>query len=389
MRNDIFSDILFYLLQSVKYCIMKILTFHFRKVKTGVLLIRNDNLGDFLISLPVFEQIAALVHSENKTVTTVVSSAMVDFCKKFSFSDHIISLPSNAFSGFLRRMKSYRLITKYSAEKVILFHALGRSGEHDYMALLPESRERYALETMNGWQVPANIGKYRTKFFNGKYTEIVFYDVNSTLQHNETALARCAMKKEFVVRLGNIDCLKPFPSFPGLEFPYFLVAPGSSSAIRQWQPENFALLTDQILTDHPGLTPVFIGSKKDIPVIEKVLQLSCNKEKIIDLCGRTSLEELFFIIENARFLITNDTGPYHIAPLVNTKTYCTGGNWHLGAYGPNPLYMRAIFIHAETSCRRCLENCDKGEIPYFCLKQLTVSMVYDRIRQDLEVGGKQ
>lgn len=378
-----FGEAIFVLIQTLKFCLMKFLTFHFRKVETGVLLIRQDNLGDFLISLPIFEQIAGSVHGEKKTVTIVVSRSMESFCSSFPFFDHVIALPQNPFGSFLKRVKSYRRITACSPEKTLLFHILGRSGEHDYMALLPASRERYAMEIASSWPLSPVLAKYRTLFFNRKYTRIVPYDPGRTLLQNEIALAQCAMDKPIAERLGNIRCLYPLPACEELKGPYYLIVPGSSSPVRQWPAEKFASLLDLLSSDFPELTPVLAGSKQDCGSVRQVLEKCRNSHKAVDLCGKTSLKELFGIIENAKFLVTNDTGPYHMAPLVNTRTYCISGNWHYGAYGPSPIYSECTLIRVETPCKRCLENCPflgEGKI-YPCLLNVTVPMVREIILQ--------
>ena len=363
---------------------MKLLTFHFRKVRTGVLLIRHDNLGDFLISLPVFEQIAEYVHAENKSVTIAVTDSMESFCREFSCFDNVIALSHASLSTFLNRVSAYRKITSFLPEKTILFNALGRSGEYDYMALLPRSRECYVLETMDSWPVSSVNRKFRNLFFNRKYTAVVPYDVTQTLAFNEAALAQCAMKRVITPRLANSCYFYSLSPLKEVTAPFYIVVPGASDEKRQWPAENYASLIDRLSSEFPALTVVLAGSSKDKEIADLVSIKCHNKAKIVNLCGKTSLKELFALIRKAVFLVGNCTAPRHIAPLFDILSFSIGGAWHLGAYGPNPLYKKDHYFYVDVPCKRCMGKCYSNAQPFVCLKLVTVSQVFEKIVKEMK-----
>ena len=158
------------LIQTVKFVLLRILTWHFKHKPTGVVIIRNDHLGDILISLSLIEQAAAIAHRRAQTITVVTSSGGHELLRNCTYIDNLVVCDySDLSSGIWNRIKEYRKITCYQAQKVILLPSLGRSGESDYLALLPPGKQHYAIETMNVWPVEAAVREYRAHFFNFFY----------------------------------------------------------------------------------------------------------------------------------------------------------------------------------------------------------------------------
>ncbi|MGE4318378.1 MAG: lipopolysaccharide heptosyltransferase II [Deferribacterales bacterium] len=87
------------------------------------------------------------------------------------------------------------------------------------------------------------------------------------------------------------------------------IAPGSVWATKMWPAERFAEVADHL--KEKGYTPVIIGSPDDVPAAERLIQSA--KHQHINLCGKTSLKELPALISCFSLLVTNDSGPMHIA----------------------------------------------------------------------------
>lgn len=87
------------------------------------------------------------------------------------------------------------------------------------------------------------------------------------------------------------------------------IAPGSVWATKMWPAEYFAAVADHMKEN--GYTPVIIGAPEDVPAAERVV--AASKYQHINMCGKTSLKELPALISNFRLLVTNDSGPMHIA----------------------------------------------------------------------------
>ncbi len=92
------------------------------------------------------------------------------------------------------------------------------------------------------------------------------------------------------------------------------INPNAAWATKRWTPEGFACVADGLSED--GCAPILIGGPNEKQVAEQVKRSS--KRQIIDFTGETSLQELAALLSRCRMLVTNDSGPMHMARAVNT-----------------------------------------------------------------------
>lgn len=115
------------------------------------------------------------------------------------------------------------------------------------------------------------------------------------------------------------------------------IHPGAGHAYRQWPADNFASVGKRLV--ELGLTPLITGSRREAGLAARVSRLIGPKAK--DISGQTGLGSLAAILSRCRFVLTNDTGPGHLAAAVGTPVVgvflgkarfaCTGpyGKGHL------------------------------------------------------------
>jgi len=91
---------------------------------------------------------------------------------------------------------------------------------------------------------------------------------------------------------------------------YAVLIPGSAQVSKCWPVERFAALADKLASEY-GLSVVATGSGPEGAMIEQIQdQANCP---ILSLAGRTSLPELVEVLRHAKVVVSNDTGPGHIA----------------------------------------------------------------------------
>ena len=132
----------------------------------------------------------------------------------------------------------------------------------------------------------------------------------------------------------------PYDSSPSIcrDLPkeYVVITPSAGKEANRWPAERFGQLAAQL--DLPSL---LIGGKSDQPVAEQVVRNANGKA--ISLAGKTSLKELIPIIGNAKYFITNDTGPMHIAAALNVPVFAIFGPANpvrTGPYGKDHTVIR-------------------------------------------------
>jgi heptosyltransferase-1 len=96
---------------------------------------------------------------------------------------------------------------------------------------------------------------------------------------------------------------------------YVVFIPGSAHEDKRWPIERFAELAERI-SSHHKLPILATGNAAEAALIEKLKELS--NIPIANIAGKTSLSELVVLLKNASLVVSNDTGPGHIAAALST-----------------------------------------------------------------------
>ncbi|MGD9110167.1 MAG: glycosyltransferase family 9 protein [Phycisphaerales bacterium] len=91
---------------------------------------------------------------------------------------------------------------------------------------------------------------------------------------------------------------------------YAVFVPGSAHADKCWATENFAELADKI-TERYGLSIIAVGTSGESTLAEQIN--SKAETEVINLAGKTDIPVLVELLRTAKLVISNDTGPGHIA----------------------------------------------------------------------------
>jgi heptosyltransferase-2 len=152
------------------------------------------------------------------------------------------------------------------------------------------------------------------------------------------------------------------------------LCPGSiNSRAKRWPAERYASLADRLI-DECGADVLLIGSPAEEEVSLEVAERM--RHKPIMLTGKTALKELVAVLSLVDLLVTNDTGPAHIAAALGRPT--------LVIFGPtNPLTTRpfspfAEIVRVPPDCAPCmLRDCP---IDHRCMTAISPDEVFERAR---------
>ncbi len=157
--------------------------------------------------------------------------------------------------------------------------------------------------------------------------------------------------------------------------------PGDALPIRGWPMENFEELARRLLDKNPRAVIGVVGlgrSKSYAEALQKATAGAGRDGRCIDLTGRTrSLRELLAILKFSKMLITNDSGPAHMAALTDIKVVTIFGPETPALYGP--LGPNATNIFAHFSCSPCLSAANHRHTicqDSKCLKAISVEDLY-------------
>jgi len=154
--------------------------------------------------------------------------------------------------------------------------------------------------------------------------------------------------------------------------PLVLLNPGASfGPAKMWSPVRFAEVADRLIQEH-GVQVAVTGSPAERHVIDQVI--AAAQQPIVDLVAHgVDLHTLKVVMSCASLLITNDTGPRHMAAALNTPV--------VTIFGPtDPRWTEIDFdLERQVMVDVFCGPCQRKECPldHRCMSQITADMVYD------------
>ncbi len=150
---------------------------------------------------------------------------------------------------------------------------------------------------------------------------------------------------------------------------------------RRWPKEKFQVLSNTLLAELRAKL-VFIGGSSDTAYVKEVIADLLDKDRVLNLSGRTKLAELIGIISRCKIFISNDSGPLHVASSLGVPTVSFFGPEIPTLYGP--LSDRALVFYESAYCSPCLNVYNAKTAPCggnnICMQQLTPDRVLGEMR---------
>jgi lipopolysaccharide heptosyltransferase II len=155
---------------------------------------------------------------------------------------------------------------------------------------------------------------------------------------------------------------------------------------RRWPKEYFAEVAARIIEDI-GIKVIFIGTREEKRYVNSVIELIHSQvySKAINLAGKTNLIELIILLKGASLVITNDSGPLHLAAVVSTPTISFFGPETPNIFGP--IGKNNVIFYKNLSCSPCLNVYNKKSnncrYNFQCLRSISVEEVYREVKRIL------
>jgi heptosyltransferase-2 len=148
------------------------------------------------------------------------------------------------------------------------------------------------------------------------------------------------------------------------------ICPGASfGAAKRWLPDRYAKLADRLI-DALGADVLIFGSHAERPLAEAVAQAMEHTPLLV--AGKTTLREFMALLAKCHLVITNDSGPMHLAAALGLRLLAIFGSTNERATGP--LGLRARIIKHPVECSPCgLRECP---IDFRCMTGISVDDVY-------------
>lgn len=131
--------------------------------------------------------------------------------------------------------------------------------------------------------------------------------------------------------------------------PLVVIQPGASDRRRHWPAARFAAVADALARE--GALIAVNGTEQEAPVVREVS--GYMRSPAIDLSGRLTLSGLCGLLERTALLVSNDTGPLHLALAIGTP--CVGIYWLTNLFESGPLRQHGHrpALSLRTHCPVC------------------------------------
>lgn len=325
-----------------------------------VLVVKLSSLGDIFHALPAVHNLKVELGA---TIDWAVQADYADLVRCFDDVDRVIPVSRRAFFANLPRL------------------------------LATLRRERYDLTVdLQGLLKSATVARLargRRKIGPSFHREgaWIFY---SSVAGNRNRERHAVDENLDIVRHLRLPLLPPeFPmTFPPAALdaghPRVALLPLSRWPSKNWPLDRFAALAER-LQQESNATVFLLGSPADRAGCEQ-MAANLSSGRVVNLAGRTRLPELGGVLAEMDLVVTNDSGPMHLAAAVGVPTLAVFGPTDATRTGPYGEHHRVIA--SSIPCRPCFSRqCRRPDLP--CLTGISVDDVLQAARTMLRAcqGG--
>lgn len=194
-------------------------------------------------------------------------------------------------------------------------------------------------------------------------------------------------QRDLLEALQSISCTLDLPPTPQLildpaaklpvQLPekFIALAPSSAHQLKRWPVEYW----NELIALNPTVSFVFLGGKEDLFIQD--LQKS-NASHTLNLAGTLTMMESAAVVAKSELLITNDTGPLHLAEQLGHPAFALMGPAPFGF----PSRPTTKIFQRDLKCRPCSKH---GQAPctntnfHQCMRDIQVKEVHDEMNRFL------
>ena len=159
------------------------------------------------------------------------------------------------------------------------------------------------------------------------------------------------------------------------------ICPGASfGAAKRWLRERYANLADRLI-DALGADVLIFGSRAERPLAEAVARAMEHTPVLV--AGKTTLRQFMALLANCHLVITNDSGPMHLAAAQGSPLLAIFGSTNERATGP--VGLRTRIVKHPVECSPCgFRQCP---IDFRCMTRISVDDVYRAALESVKEWG--
>lgn len=319
------------------------------------LILKTSSLGDIIHAMPAVSALSRFY--PDAKIDWVVKPEFQGLPLALSCVERIILFRGKRYFNLFQILPEYRLIKreirKVHYDAVIDLQGLWRTGflagiaDTDVSAGAYETREKSARKYYSRiLELPVSRNQVHAVDFNNALMAAFLgvspeqLDFSVDIRQNTVAVSKSKDLLDEAFGGSAID-------------DYFLIAPGARWNTKRWPAEFFVSVIHALHDLFPEIPFLLIGSGEDVPICEKI-ESAVAGIPVASVAGRTDMLMLIEIIRHASALVCNDSGPMHIAAMVNTPVVALFGPTSPELTGPYAANSRVCIPRLD--CVRCFRH---------------------------------
>ena len=325
------------------------------------ILVRLPNwIGDAVMSTPALGTVRAFFPGAE--ITVAAPPAVAELFRSHPYCDRIVALgQGGAFPDLARWWAAARALRRQRFDLAILFQNAISAG---ILATLARCRLRigYATDGRGFLLTHGAPAPDRSR----RLHQVHYY---------------LEMLKQFGIGSGppalKLECTAEERDWARSRLgqgPWAAINPGAAyGEAKRWFPERFAEVADGLAREF-GSRILLTGGPGEIRIGSEI-EAAMNARPL-NLIGKTTVRQLMALLSQCCLMITNDSGPMHIAAAFGVPIVAIfGPTDHLTT---SPWSDRAEIVREDFPCAPCLKR--KCPIDHRCMKAVTAEKVLERAR---------
>ncbi|MCB2198216.1 glycosyltransferase family 9 protein [bacterium] len=282
----------------------------------NILLVNLARMGDLVQSTPAIQGLKAIPGTR---VSLLVTSNLTDFAKSLG-ADEILAFDESSLlpdllesnGSMLRAGKAWKQWVEELRRKS--FNRVVNLTHDDFSAHLVSLLE---ADVLGRYRAPNGEFVVRGNWMRYFFTMFHFRATNPFNLADVYRLGAGVNKGAIPVRLNPETLDFEFQSLlDSLPRPIVAIHPGANHPLRQWPATSYTSLVDALSAK--GVSVVLVGGPGEIELCDVIAE--GTKRRPNNLAAKTRLAQLPALLQAVDLLVTNDTGPLHVAAAVGTKT---------------------------------------------------------------------